>query len=56
MPEPAPNSLAVGVTISMKNFDPGSSILSFDMEAFLAKLGDPNPPAGADAIPGIVLH
>ncbi|KAJ6492661.1 hypothetical protein DFH09DRAFT_1377003 [Mycena vulgaris] len=51
MPDPAPNSFAVGVTISMKNFDPGSSILSFDMQAFLAKLSDPNAPEGADAIP-----
>ncbi|KAJ7875519.1 hypothetical protein B0H14DRAFT_2715580 [Mycena olivaceomarginata] len=50
-PEPAPSSLAVGVTISMKNFDPGSSILSFDMEAILAKLDDPKVPEGADAIP-----
>jgi hypothetical protein len=40
----------------MKNFDPGSSILPFDMEAFLAKLGEPNPPAVADTIPGIVFH
>ncbi|KAJ7825070.1 hypothetical protein B0H13DRAFT_2442939 [Mycena leptocephala] len=54
-PAPAPNSLAVGVLISMKNFDPGSSILSFDMEAFLASLSDdPTSPAGADAIPGWV--
>ncbi|KAJ7782159.1 hypothetical protein B0H14DRAFT_2960208 [Mycena olivaceomarginata] len=51
IPEPAPSSLAVGVTISMKNFDPGSSVLSFDMEAILAKLDDPNVPEGADAIP-----
>ncbi|KAJ7888925.1 hypothetical protein B0H14DRAFT_2692737 [Mycena olivaceomarginata] len=51
MPAPAPNSLAVGVIISMKNFDPGSSILSFDMEAFLAKLDDDNGPMDADAIP-----
>ncbi|KAJ7208934.1 hypothetical protein GGX14DRAFT_543353 [Mycena pura] len=51
MPDPAPNSLAVGVIISMKNFDPGSSILSFDMEAFLAKLNDDNGPMDADAIP-----
>ncbi|KAJ7205535.1 hypothetical protein GGX14DRAFT_458571 [Mycena pura] len=51
MPDPAPNSLAVGVIISMNNFDPGSSILSFDMEAFLAKLNDDNGPMDADAIP-----
>ncbi|KAJ7804178.1 hypothetical protein B0H14DRAFT_3775556 [Mycena olivaceomarginata] len=51
MPDPAPNSLAVGVIISMKNFDPGSSILSFDMAVFLAKLDDPDEAAGADAIP-----
>ncbi|KAJ6527462.1 hypothetical protein B0H19DRAFT_1196072 [Mycena capillaripes] len=47
MPDPAPNSLAVGVTISMKNFDPGSSILSFDMAAFLANLSDSNAPTDA---------
>ncbi|KAJ7798509.1 hypothetical protein B0H14DRAFT_2906579 [Mycena olivaceomarginata] len=41
MPAPAPNSLAVGVIISMKNFDP----------AFLAKLDDDNGPMDADAIP-----
>jgi hypothetical protein len=40
----------------MKNFDPGSSILSFDMEAILAKLDDPKVPEGADAIPGIIFH
>jgi hypothetical protein len=56
MPAPAPNSLAVGVIISMRNFDPGSSILSFDMEAFLAKLDDDNGPMDADAIPGIMFH
>ncbi|KAJ6535667.1 hypothetical protein B0H19DRAFT_1183946 [Mycena capillaripes] len=47
MPDPAPNSLAVGVTISMKNFDPGSSILSFDMAAFLANLSDSDAPTDA---------
>jgi hypothetical protein len=56
VPEPAPNSLAVAVTILMKNFDPGSSILSFDMGAVLAKLDDSNLPVGADAIPGIIFH
>jgi hypothetical protein len=40
----------------MKNFDPGSSILSFDMAAFLTKPDDPNQAAGADAIPGIIFH
>ncbi|KAJ7747717.1 hypothetical protein B0H16DRAFT_915395 [Mycena metata] len=35
----------------MKNFDPGSSIVSFDMEAFLATVDDSDLPAGADAIP-----
>ncbi|KAJ7798258.1 hypothetical protein B0H14DRAFT_3545317 [Mycena olivaceomarginata] len=29
------NSLAVGIMMKMKNFDPGSSIISFDMQAFL---------------------
>jgi hypothetical protein len=56
MPDPDPDSLAVGITIAMKNFDPGSSILFFDMSAFLALLSSPDAPAGDDAIPGTVLH
>ncbi|KAJ7704669.1 hypothetical protein B0H14DRAFT_3646647 [Mycena olivaceomarginata] len=34
-PIPDSNSLAVGIMMKMKNFDPGSSIISFDMQAFL---------------------
>ncbi|KAJ7836620.1 hypothetical protein B0H13DRAFT_2678082 [Mycena leptocephala] len=34
-----------------EEFRPCSSILPFDMEAFLAKLGEPNLPAVADTIP-----
>ncbi|KAJ7233472.1 hypothetical protein C8J57DRAFT_1726050 [Mycena rebaudengoi] len=50
MPDPDPDSLVVGITILMKNFDPGSSILFFDMQAFLASLSSPDPPAGDDAM------
>ncbi|KAF7344720.1 hypothetical protein MVEN_01632700 [Mycena venus] len=34
-PSPDSDSLAVGITMKMKDFDPGSSIISFDMQAFL---------------------
>jgi hypothetical protein len=39
--------------MKMKNFDPGSSIISFDMQAFLGFVDSDDE---RDAIPGTVLH
>ncbi|KAJ7282280.1 hypothetical protein C8J57DRAFT_1554071 [Mycena rebaudengoi] len=44
VPVPDSDALAVGIAISMKNFDPGSSILSFDMQAVLGRVLSDDPP------------